>query len=445
MVKAAARVGGMLLAVGVAVAVAGCSSVIDKLTSSGATNEFSGDPFPTGIDDSSGAVLVGVQEAGSNAQRIAVLDVLSPLTLIDRGLGVPISIEETDLTVLGARTPGGELDLPRARFTSQQVVTLHPCRTAECAVGTGSNPRPFNALIGLDAFTGDALRLRLADDEIFILPDIAGSDERRGRVCDAVLDSPFRGGGTLVIGGTEVPFTNLRTAIDACIAPEPSQTATQAARGLDVLMVASTAIGTSLLSRTAYGRLRELYTVRGITLPTIDMLPEQTVLLPSGPTVGNLTRIPSIALVGNSGSNPRAPCRQMWASHLLGTHDCEPGDDCPCTGSDTICGVPSVTEIQPDLGISILVVPDTEATLQSLRTELRPDRPEVDGILGTEALELLELDVDYTHDRLLARCTDRQRCGARIALSDDTTKFRDSRRFLNGCLADMPGPIVLQP
>jgi len=416
----------------VALALAGCS----KLTSSYETNDFSGDSFPILIDDASGALLVGVQEAGDPHKRVAVLDVLSPLTLIDRGADLPVSVTSTDLTVLGALVPGGELELPRARFVNKEVVTLHPCRTTECQVGTGIGPRPFNALVGMDSFGGDALRLRLSSDEVFILPDVAGSAERRARACDAVLESPFRGGGTLVLGGTEVPFTNWRIAIDACIKPDPITNATQAERGVDVLLVLSTAIGTSLLSVSAYERYREL----DPSQPALDLLPEHTVILPSGPVVGNLTSIPSIALVGNSGGNPRAPCRQMWASHLLGNRNCEPGDDCPCTGSATFCGVPSITELEPAGRISILVVADTEPTLQALRTELRPDRPEVDGILGTEALEALELDIDYAHDRLLARCVDRVTCGARVAMPD-----KEARIYMNGCLGDTPGPIELEP
>ena len=85
-------------------------------------------------------------------------------------------------------------------------------------------------------------------------------------------------------------------------------------------------------------------------------------------------------------------------------------------------------------------MPDTEPTLQALRTELRPDRPEVDGILGTEALADLELDIDYTHDRLLARCVDRARCGARVAMPD-----KEARIYMNNCLGDTPGPIMLEP
>jgi hypothetical protein len=411
-------------------ALAGC----DYLTSSFKTNEFSGDPYPIIIDDSSGAVVIGVRESGIDANRVAVLDVMSPITLIDRGPGLPVSIDFTTLTLMGARSLGDELTLPRAQIVDKQVVTLHPCEADECEVGTDVVPRPFNALIGLDSFGGDALRLRLASNEIFVLPDVAGSDIRRARSCDAVMETPFRGGGTLVLGGTELSFTNWRIAIDACLAPHPARLLAQSARGVDALFVVSTAIGTSLLSRTAYERYRELDSLA----PEVDALPDLSVILPSGPVQGKLAYLPSIALVSNSGTNPRAPCRQMWASHLLADRDCKLGDDCPCT-SGNFCGVPAVVETQPEFAIPMLIVPDTEPTLQALRTELRPDRPEVDGVLGTEAIEALELDIDYTHDRLLARCIDRTRCGARPALADAA-----ARAYVNGCLGDLPGPIVLE-
>jgi len=412
-------------------AAAGC----DYLTSSFEENDFSGDPFPIAVDTTSGAIVVGLAESGSEVPREAVLDVLSPITIVDRGADAPARIDSADLTLLGARTPGGPLDLPRARFLDKQVITLHPCAEPTCAVGTPAAPRAFDALLGLPAFSGDALRLHLATDQIFVLPDIAGSDLHRARSCDAVLDSPFRGGGTLVIGGTEVGFTNWRIAIDACIAPRPARLITQSARGVDVLLVLSTAIGPSLLGSGAYERYREL----DPTLPTLDALPEDTIFLPSGPIVGRRTELPSIALVGNSGGNRRAPCRQMWASHLLAARDCQLGDDCPCSNSQAFCAVPAVVELAPASRIPILVIADDEPTLVALRTELRPDRPDVDGILGTEALAALELDIDYTHDRLLARCVDRTTCGARTALPNP-----DARAYLNGCLGDMPGPIVLE-
>lgn len=416
-------------AIALVLCLAGCG-LTDVATSSFETNDFSGDAFPIFVDRTSGGIVVGLQE-GSD-RRTAVLDVLSPMTLIDRGPNARVSVDETNLVLLGARGgPTGALDLPRAAFASKKVVTLHPCQADTCEIGTPAMPRGFDAIVGLDAFSSDALRLRLGSEELFILPDIAGSELHRSRSCDAVLPSPFRGGGTLVLGGTELGFSNWRIAIDACIAPNPSPTATQDQRGSNALLVASTALGISILSESAYARYREL---DPLTIPDAATLPIEQVNLPSGPIGGRLATLPTLALVGNSSANPRAPCRQMWASHLLATRDCRSGDDCPCTGGDTFCAAPAIVEIREP--ITVLVVADDNPTLQALRTELRPDRPEVDGILGADALRSFELDVDYAHDRLLARCTDRTACAARAVLAD-----RDARVYVNGCLGTQAVPV----
>ena len=403
----------------------------DYVTSSFETNDFSGDAYPILVERTSGGIVVGMREG--NTDHTAVLDIMSPLTMIDNGPGQRVSIAERDLTLLGARSAGSLLDLPRAKFPEKTVATLHPCSIDNCSIGTTSLPRSFDALFGLDTFAGDALRLDLGNDQIFVLPDIAGSEIRRSRACDAVLESPYRGGGTLVIAGTEVGFSNFRVAIDTCIAPDPRAGIPQSKRGADALLVASTAIGISILDQSTYDRYRELDPT---TIPELTALPEDSVFLPSGQIFGRRAELPSLALVSNLDANPRAPCRQVWASHLLAARDCGPGDDCPCTNDSKFCSAPAIVELTPPSAtISILVVSDAEPILQALRAELRPDRPEVDGILGTDVLTSLQLDLDYAHDRALARCTDRDVCAARTLLSD-----RESRFFVNGCLGDKAPP-----
>ena len=418
----------------VVLALAGCSYVTDGFQ----TNGFSGDPFPIDVDTTSGALIVAADTGGDRG--IAVLDALSPVTMIDPGPTVAPSIGYPDLTIYGERGPGGPLDLPRAKFLAPQVLALHPCSDATCAVGTPANPVAFDFLIGLSLFNSDALRLRLGDNEMFILPDIAGDEQHRSHACDAVLPFPFRGGGTMLVGGTEIGFTNWRLAIDACLAPMPSDAmgVDQSDRGADVLLVVSTGIGPSLLSESAYERYRAVVK----TAPALTALPDDTIFLPSGLVNGKHATIqpqvqsdpmkppwPAIALVANSSNSPRAPCRQVWASHLLIERDCMLGDDCPCGTSNNFCAVPAVVELAP--AVDVLVVPDANDTLQALRTELRPDRPEVDGILGASALRTAEYDIDYVHDRIVSRCSDRTQCVARPELSSPT-----DRPQIQGCLGE---------
>ena len=424
-----------------ALALCGCSYLTDSFT----VNEFSGDPFPTTVESSSGAVVLGM--SASNATiHTAVLDVMSPFTIVDDGPNASPRITDPQVVLYGARTPGAPFDLPRAEIDAPDVMSIHPCAAASCAVGTPAAPRGYDAIVGMNALAGDALRLHLGADAtvadlIYLLPSVAGSEPSRTYSCDAVFPAPYRGGGTAIVGGTELPFPNTRVTVDACLAPNPDPLLLQSQRGVDALFVASTALGISLLDRSAYDRYRELVT----TAPAYEDLPEDSVLLPSGPIAGRRTNIDRIDFVGKSTSNPRAPCRQAYAHRLLVQRDCLPGDDCPCTSSDaangTYCGVPAIIELAPTVGFDVLIVDDNDGTLQALRTELRPDQPEVDGVLGTSALRLLELDIDQANNRMLARCQsqDHATCAIRPEIFND--QKTDNRTQVNGCI----GPVTAPP
>ncbi|MGE0550463.1 MAG: hypothetical protein AB7O24_09305 [Kofleriaceae bacterium] len=378
-------------------ALAGCSLITDSFE----TNEFSGDEFPTIVDTSTGAVLVGM-DLGEDPVRTAVLDVLSPVTVLDPGLGLRPLIETHDLRVLGADTPGAPLIKPRARLADTQLISLHPCAETdvECLIGGSTTTRPYQAIIGADALAGDAVRLRLATNEMFVLPDIGGRDLDRSRMCDGVFPSPYRGGGTLVIGGTELPFAGRRIAVGGCMGFNPLTTPARA-RGSDVLLVMSTGIGISILGASAYERYREIYPLA----PPLTATPDDQAHLPSGVIQGWRRTIDNLALVAASTSVPRGPCRQVHLQEFLRTRlPCNAGQDCPCEDNASFCAVPAVTKLAPSSQISVLVVSDNNDTLQALRAELRPDQPEVDGILGTDMLFALEVDIDYPNNRVLMRC-----------------------------------------
>jgi hypothetical protein len=434
-----------------AVALGGCTLITDSFL----TNEFSGDPFPVRVDACSGALLVGVRQSNETVDRIAVLDLLSPFTVsVPEDATLDPAVSFVDLTLLGERAPG-QLDLPRARFPGAQMISLHPCAAGcmlgdpdcdppPCSVGTPDAPRTFEAIIGADVLAGDAVRLRLGDDRLFILADIGGSDRSRSFACDAVFDSPYRGGGTLVVSGTELPFGNRRITLQACLGPDPdpSHILSPDQRGADALLVASTSIGVSILGEAAYERYRAAHLAASPPIPPLLTLPESAVFLPSGQVSGRLAKIDALTLVAASSSNALAPCRQVYAHHLLSERSCDddPGDDddltdndCPCPQNDLFCSVPAMLELAPELGIDVLVVRDDDPTLQALRTELRPDQPEVDGLLGTNALRAAEIDVDYPHDRLIGRCA-QAGCIARPQLAE-----RNDRDQVSGCLDGQPG------
>lgn len=400
------------------------TSACSLITDSFVTNEFSGDQYPIDVELASGAVMVGLRQDGA-PDRDAVLDVLSPVTIVDPGPGVPDRVSTSDVLVLGGGTP-------RARLESAQLVAVHPCDADECTVGPATALVPYQALIGADVLAGDAVRLRLGSSQVFILPDIGGDDIDRERACDAVFPSPYRGGGTLVPAGSELPFGGRRIALQTCLGANPDPGVPQSLRGADALLVASTGIGTTILGETAYAR----YRLANPSAPALDTLPAATVNLPSGPISGKLTTLTSLALVASSSSTPRAPCRQVYGSHLVIRRDCVAEDDCPCEDGDTFCSIPAVVELTAPTALDVLIVVDGDPTLQALRTELRPDQAEVDGILGTNALRSAEVDIDYPHNRMLARCSG-DGCVTRPGLTN-----RTDRAQIQGCLGPDPvGPI----
>lgn len=414
-----------LLALAGAAALAGCSLITDSF----ATNDFSGDPFPILIDLQTGAVTVGLREDGK-PDRVALLDVLSPVTLVDPGPDAPQSIRTADLTLLGRSAASGLLDVPRARFGGAELLSLHPCADESCVAGPLGAARPYDAILGANVLAGDALRLRLGDGLMYLLADVGGGERDRTYVCDAVFPGPYRGGGTLIVNHTEVSFGGRRVTLQACLGDDPTQPA-QIARGADALLVMSTGIGASLLSEAAYKRYVEARKQAQATPlpPPLEALPEATLFLPSGPVTGRRATINRLALAAASSSSPRAPCRQVYAHHQQTRNaSCTitETDDWPCPDRDPFCSVPAVVELAPAAGIDVLVVSDGDATLQALRTELRPDQPEVDGILGAGAIRSAEIDVDYPHNRVLMRCSSDE-CTTRPAFAEvaDCTQVRN--------------------
>ncbi|MBK9032803.1 MAG: hypothetical protein IPL61_16290 [Myxococcales bacterium] len=386
----------------------------------GTEDSTAGDPFPILIDRAGGALLTTVSVDGAGPVP-AVIDVMSPLTIVDAPLGAAVRRRGIELTVLGHRTATDPTLIARARF-STTALFLHPCDVPEtCAIGQPGAPTEISVVIGGDTLRGDALRVQPASDRLFVLPDVAGAGAARDRVCDAEVPSPFYGGGTLVIGGTELGFSGLRPTLGVCLSPTPTAL-DPTARGVDAALVLSTGIGPSILAESRY----EIW--RAATGgPALADLAPATVLLPSGPLEGRLARIDALAIVGAK-TAPRGACREVFAHHLLTARDCAPedGDDCPCTDA-TFCSVPSVVELADQF--EALIVPDTAPLLQALRTELRPAQPEIDGVLGLAALGATEFDVDYPNNRLLFRCAGAG-CVIRPALRDAA-----SRPTVDLCLA----------
>jgi len=279
------------------------------------------------------------------------------------------------------------------------VLDLHPCAPGmSCTVGAEGAERPVGAVIGGDLLRQRAVRFEPEDDRVYFLPDVAGGEEERSRTCDVVVPEPFYGGGTLRVGDTEVGFAGTRVALSVCLSPNPTAP-DPAERGTDAAMVMSTGIGISIIGEQRYTAWAS---VTGA--PAYEDLPgDGKAYLPSGVVEGKRGQIDRLAIIG-SPTSPQG-CRAVFAHHLLAERNCQPGDDCPCSSDEgDFCSIGAVLELTPPAPIDVVVVEDDHPLLQALRAELRPEQPEVDGILGVNALAGTAFDVDYPNNRLLFRC-----------------------------------------
>jgi hypothetical protein len=397
---------------------------------SGCGDESAHDNFPILVQRAGGAFVADF-EVGDGTPRKGVIDVMAPLTVLDQDPARAPSRSGAILDLIAPRSLTDPTPIVRSRWDAN-VVHLHPCDPAgPCTVGAPGSPLTIGAIIGADVLRGNAISFEPVTDRMLVLPDIAGDEEARGRACDVVVPAPFYGGGTVRIGDTEVGFAGLRIALGVCLSPDPAATdATK--RGVDAALVMSTGIGISILSESRY-----VAWAQATGAPELATLPPSTALLPSGPIEGKLGRIDRLAIVGTS-TAPRGACREVFSHHLMAARACVTGDgeDCPCDLSDdkTECPVAAIAELTPPAPIEVVVVNDRHPLLQALRDELRPEQPEIDGILGVDALGTTAFDVDYPDNRLLFRCV-AAGCVARPKFID-----AQSRAVIAGCVAGAPVP-----
>ncbi len=381
------------------------------------------DPFPISLDSSDGPALLAASE-DDGAPSIIAIDVLTPITVLDsfRGggsLAVPAR-RVVELTLIGLDNTGAAT-VPRVRFPDTAIFDMHPCGSDDtalstCKVGLGASAREVFGVLGADILSDAALRFDFPTSEMRFFPDAAGSVGERTVACDAVYERPFGGGGTLLIGGGEVRYGRNRPTLGACIhheaiaEPEP----TESERGTDMHLAISTAHGPTILSESAYLRYLASTGEDG-GLPALEALPSDTLHLLSGPVPVRMGEVAYAAFVGVVGedSDRRGPCRELYANaRMRVAKSCSDSAlDCPCPDSRESCKAAAAVEVNRPIRVAI--VADTLPLLQALRDELRPSSPELDGVIGMEALQALRVEFDFPNNRILMRCLDTEFCTTR--------------------------------
>ena len=379
-----------------------------------ATDNRDIDPFPIALDTSAGAAMA-FASIDDQPPLPVTLDTLSPITIIDSYAGGDQLPDQrriaADLTLFSAPPAGAPI--PRITLQAATVFDVHPCDNGgplvDCLLGVDDQTRVVRGIIGADLLSRAAVRFDFPRSELHLFPDTAGTDADRGELCEAVFDDPFAGGGTLIVADGEVDYLGRRPAIGACLDDGLGDPMTET--GIDAQLVIATGLGISILAETVYERY-----ALAAGAPAAAALPEGVVHLPSGPTPVRLGQIGQISLAGDIGqdSQKRGPCGELFASRVLAFDRCATGEiaDCPCPESgETFCRVAAVLVLAEP--IEVAVIPDEHPLLQAMRVELRPEFPEVDGLLGAAALAATRIEFDYPQSRIISRCMDAARCEAR--------------------------------
>lgn len=384
------------------------------------------DPFPITIDGSLGPTFVAA--AIDDASPVtAVIDTASPVTVLEGATaGTDLERVNADLT-LYAVAADGQPTVARARFFGVTTFGDSPCAEAgPCILGEDATTRAVAAIIGGDVLAQTATRIDFSAGTLTFFPDLAGSSEVLGTTCAAVFGDPYDGGGTILVDGTEVDISGHRPVVGACAEFAESEDVT--ARGTDLLLVMSTAVGPTLVGESAYRR----YAVAA-GAPALSSLATGTVHLTSGATPVHFGVIDQLSLVGQE-SDERGPCTEIYANRLMRRDACRDVsagiDECPCPDDDDFCRTAAVVDLLTPVRVAIIA--DDHPLLVGLRAELSPEHADIDGILGTEALAPLSVDLDYPNSRMVIRCEDDAGCLPRPAIVDQNTA-RD--------IAQCPNPV----
>jgi hypothetical protein len=325
-----------------------------------------------------------------------------------------------DLTLYSDDENGLEV-IPRVRIPNVAVFDLHFCVGAtetpeNCRVGLGNDTREVFGVLGADILFDYSMRIDFPTSDFKFFPDAAGSVSERTLACDAVFERPYSGGGTLIVGGGEVRFGSNRPTVGACVhhSPIAEPGPTESELGTDMQLAISTGHGPTILSESAYRRYAAS-AFSPVTVPALETLPTETLHLLSGPVPVRMGEIAYAAFVGVVGdaSNRRGPCRELYANARMRIpKSCDdPVVDCPCSMSQDTCKAAAAVEINRT--ITVAVVDDTIPFLQGLRDELRPTVPELDGIIGVDAMRELRVEFDSPNSRLMMRCLDTEFCTTR--------------------------------
>jgi hypothetical protein len=373
------------------------------MTSATAPSVAGGQPFPMVIDTAAPVTILsgttGSTKIETARRAFDLLDALAvaPPPVPVRAHFNNIDVLDLPLTGLGGTPPLGVLGGDLLRAFSVEFRFAGPC--------------PVNA----PAADGCA--------SVTFWPHLGTSAAFLQDAGYAALRFSLYGGGEVSAGGDPDLFglrgplqvQPSRVVLRACAAPRafapedpPESCGTRAcavtrATGADLSLLVATGVGPLVLSAAAWARV----SARLAAPPAMTAAPLLVATWPT-PLPAQWTSIPRLALVDleAGASNNPGPCVELGRARRIESVSFRQVQDPPLDACIEICDTDpretalaqnsaAYVELGGSIPVAVLDGPDADRYLQALRFDIRPEGPEIDGLLGAAALGRSRLEIDY--------------------------------------------------
>lgn len=368
-----------------------------------------------------GALLteVSVGDNGSGPRHLAVIDTGTPVSIWTSAAGAGARVETRTIELYGAsdtgKAPlraslggvaavpgslgplgvGDEIVLPRVLLGGEILASF----SLEIAFSTAPTLTFWSRQPAPDVFLATrgyaVVRLtRYGAGEL----ETAGADDRFG------VSGPHQyGPSLLVIRACAAPdaFDREGPLPAACCRGQERQLAT----GVDLSLLVATGVGPVVLGRSAWERLRAKLTVRPVS--TARALRVATA---DRPIAAEWVKLPRLTVVDREADlvNDPGPCVELGRARRLeqvAWRQSQSPTAAPCPlPCDTDSGTDARTSSKAQNSAAYLelsgepevaIIDDADPLLQSLRAQIRPEGPEIDGLVGAGALRGARVEIDY--------------------------------------------------
>jgi len=407
-------------------------------------------PLGAGAAGQPGGLLAWAQSPSLNggAPFQMSVDTASPLTVSNGSAdGSPETVSRS-FDILGASddpsVPGTAV---RARFTGIDVLPV--------PLGTiGDAATQPTLVFGGDLLRGFSVEFRFKEPSLTFWPNQRADDGFLEDVGYAVIHfTPFGGGELDATGPADI--LGLRGPVDvapsrivmrACGAPDlfdPATSPRQAccrrgdeisdSSGTPLSLLLATGAGPLVLTQTAWDRMKS-----GLS-PVPTPTPGKLYVAGASPALdvdwAMLPQAAHIALVNQeaSAATDPGPCVELarsrrieWVAYRQANLPAEAVCVQPCDTDPNDPGKAQNSAAYIEIGgtadnpIPVAIIADTDPYIEGLRADIRPEGPEIDGIIGAGVLGRTRVEVDYRSSsmRAIFSCdgeTNRQICwpGAR--------------------------------